>query len=237
MAFPTQFLYDTAEDFGICLSDEQLGRFAAYAAFLVEYNEKVNLTAITDDKGIATHHFADSLLLLTALQLPEGSSLIDVGTGAGFPGVVVKMVRPDIKLTLLDSLNKRIAFLQQLSALLGQPDNVLVHGRAEDMAHGPMREAFDFATARAVAGLPALCEYCLPFVRVGGQFAALKGPGADDELRAATRAMELLGGGNPRLARRDLPGGDQRGIVLIEKRSQTPTKYPRQRVKIPKNPL
>ena len=237
MPFPKQRLYDTAAGFGIRLTGDQLDKFAAYAAFLVDYNEKVNLTAITDGEGIATHHFADSLLLLTALHLPEGSSLIDVGSGAGFPGVVVKMVRPDIRLTLLDSLNKRIAFLTELSALLGQADNVLVHGRAEEEAQGTMREQYDFATARAVAGLPALCEYCLPFVRVGGHFAALKGPGADDELRAAAHAMELLGGGNPRMARRELPSGDQRGIVLIEKMSQTPTKYPRQRIKIPKNPL
>lgn len=234
--FPKEKLYNACKSLDIELSPEQLDKFESYAKFLVEYNEKVNLTSITDGDAIALLHFADSLLLLKALDLPTGASLIDVGTGAGFPGAAVKILRPDLKLTLLDSLSKRVVFLKELSHLLGQ-DNTVIHGRAEESAAGELRESFDFATARAVAGLPALCEYCLPFVKTGGVFVALKGPAAGEELSSSARAMELLGGGNPILKRFELPGGEQRCIILIDKISRTPTKYPRQRVKIPKNPL
>jgi 16S rRNA (guanine(527)-N(7))-methyltransferase RsmG len=236
MSFPREILYDACMGFGLQLTEAQLDAFARYADFLVEYNRKVNLTAITDGVGIATAHFADSLLTLTAANLPEGSSLVDVGSGAGFPGVALKIVRPDLQLTLLDALNKRLVFLKALSEMLGQ-QNTFIHARAEQAGTGPLRERFDFAAARAVAGLPALCEYCLPLVRVGGRFIALKGPAAEAELHDAQRAINLLGGGQATLTRRSLPGGEERVIVVMDKISPTPKKYPRQRINIAKNPL
>ena len=167
--------------FGLDMSDALLDQLDVYAEFLVEYNQKVNLTAITDPAGIAVKHFLDSLLLLAAADIPAGASLIDVGTGAGFPGVPVHLMRDDLHLTLLDSLNKRIGFLQELCQRLNVNASLL-HARAEDAGRDPsLREQFDFATARAVASLPVLCEYCLPFVRVGGIFAALKSRNAAEE--------------------------------------------------------
>lgn len=236
MIFPRELLYTTCMGFGVELNDAQLSQFAVYANFLAEYNKKVNLTAITEPEAIATAHFADSLLTLTALELPQGCTFIDVGSGAGFPGVALKIARPDIELTLLDSLNKRLIFLRELSARLGQR-NEFVHARAEQAGIGKLRESFHFAAARAVAGLPALCEYCLPFTEVGGKFIALKGPAAKDELKEAENAIKLLGGKNPAITRRSLPTGEERLIVVIEKIAPTPKKYPRQRVNIPKNPL
>ena len=152
---------------GFELTARQLEQFDQYAQFLVEYNEKVNLTAITDPEGIEVKHFLDSLMLLKAVELPEGASVIDVGTGAGFPSVPAKIVRDDLRLTLLDGLNKRIVFLGELSRRLGQ-ENTALHARAEEAARGELREQFDLATARAVADLRVLAEYCLPFVKVGG---------------------------------------------------------------------
>lgn len=160
----------------------QLGAFAAYGDFLLEYNEKVNLTAITDPAQIAVKHFADSVIPLSLIGLPQGCSLIDVGTGAGFPGVPLKIMRPDLSLTLLDSLQKRLTFLEQLSGRLGQ-ENAFVHARAEAAGAMPaLRGRFDVAASRAVARLSVLCEYCLPLVKVGGFMLALKGPDCRGEL-------------------------------------------------------
>lgn len=218
------------------LTEDQLGQFEIYAKCLVEWNEKMNLTAITDPEGIAVKHFYDSLLLFTAYDIPQGASVIDVGTGAGFPGVVLKIARPDIRLTLLDSLGKRLIFLDALLAELGL-DGTTVHARAEEGARGALREQFDLATARAVAALPTLCEYCLPYVRVGGAFAALKGASAAEETAAAENAVKILGGDTPVLTETALPGGDARGIVVIRKKTATPPKYPRPGAKIAKDPL
>lgn len=177
---------------GFELTARQLEQFDQYAQFLVEYNEKVNLTAITDPEGIEVKHFLDSLMLLKAVELPEGASVIDVGTGAGFPSVPAKIVRDDLRLTLLDGLNKRIVFLGELSRRLGQ-ENTALHARAEEAARGELREQFDLATARAVADLRVLAEYCLPFVKVGGVFAALKGPTARRKWRRQRRPSVCSG--------------------------------------------
>ena len=230
------YLQQIAGAEGFLLTPEQLEQFDRYAEFLVEYNEKVNLTAITDPKEICIKHFLDSLLLLKAAGLPQGASLIDVGTGAGFPAVPVKIVRGDIQVTLLDGLNKRITFLTQLSQRLGQ-QNVALHARAEEAARGPAREQYDCATARAVADLRVLCEYCLPFVRVGGVFAALKGPDCKEEIRSAKKAVQLLGGEVEGVRHFTLPEGNARAVVLLRKIAPTPAKYPRHGGKIAKQPL
>ena len=205
-----------AAGMGIDLDAGQLAAFDSYAQFLVEYNEKVNLTAITDPAEICEKHFLDSLLLLKAVDLPKGGSLVDVGTGAGFPAVPVKIVRPDLAVTLLDGLNKRIVFLEQLSAKLGQ-ENRTIHARAEEAGRGELREIYDCATARAVADLRVLSEYCLPLVKVGGVFAALKGPTGKDEARAAGKGIELLGGRVEAIREYSLPDGSRREIVVVRK--------------------
>lgn len=221
---------------GFELTARQLEQFDQYAQFLVEYNEKVNLTAITDPEGIEVKHFLDSLMLLKAVELPEGASVIDVGTGAGFPSVPAKIVRDDLRLTLLDGLNKRIVFLGELSRRLGQ-ENTALHARAEEAARGELREQFDLATARAVADLRVLAEYCLPFVKVGGVFAALKGPDGPTEVEAAKKAISLLGGKVEAVKSFTLPGQQARTVAVIRKVQPTPAKYPRHGGKISKQPL
>ena len=216
---------------GVALSDLQLEQLDRYADTLVEANQKMNLTAIVDRQGIEEKHFLDSLLLVPLL--PEGcKSLIDVGTGAGFPGVVAKVALPGLRLTLLDSLQKRVTFLEELSAHLGFGGVTCLHGRAEESGRDPaLREQFDVATARALA------EYCLPFVRLGGRFFALKGPACEEELERAASAIALLGGEVVGVHPQTLPDGSSRNIVEVKKISQTPTKYPRNAGKIKKNPL
>ena len=219
----------------LALSDEQLDKFSLYAKMLVEWNEKINLTAITDDDGIAEKHFLDSVLPLTKADVPRGTTLIDVGTGAGFPAIPMKIFRSDIEITLLDSLNKRINFLSEVSETLGLSAKC-VHSRAEDGGKNSMlREKFDIATARAVAPLPVLCEYCLPFVKVGGKFLALKGP--NESAASAENAVKILGGKICSTWNYSLPSGDMRQLIVIEKINPTPQKYPRDAGKIKKSPL
>lgn len=234
---PKEKLRDWAFSYGIVLEAAALEKLNQYAQFLCAYNEKVNLTAITEPEEIARKHFLDSLLLAAAAPLPEGARLADVGAGAGFPGVPLKILRPDIRLTLIDSLQKRIVFLQALSQQLALPFEA-IHLRAEDAGRqSGLREQFDMAAARAVAALPVLCEYCLPLVKVGGLFAALKSRGAEEEMAAAQRAISLLGGELEGVRRFQLPGAEERAIVLIRKISQTPPKYPRPSAKMAKSPL
>ena len=214
-----------------------LEKFERYAALLLAANEQINLTAITDKQGIAWKHFYDSIKVLEYAGVPQGTALIDIGTGAGFPGVPMKTVRPDLRLTLLDSLRKRTAFLAALSEALGQ-ENRIVHARAEDYGRdGSAREQFGAATSRAVAPLRILCEYCLPFVRPGGVFLALKGGDVAEELAEARRALTELGGECTGVESYALPNFDRRSLVVIKKISQTPAKYPRIPAKITKVPL
>lgn len=222
---------------GIILSDTQLSQFQRYMELLVEWNQKMNLTAITDPEGVTVKHFFDSLLLLKAVELPQGASLIDVGTGAGFPGIPVAIARPDIKLTLLDSLNKRLVFLAEVCRELGiQAD--IHHARAEEGGRQKeLREQFDFATARAVAGMNVLSEYCVPFVKPGGAFVAMKGPDGEEEAKQAARAIGVLGGKAEKLAQFTLPDGSHRCIVVVRKVRETPDTYPRHGSKISKKPL
>lgn len=232
-----EYLSSCTEKFGIKLSEKQVSQFKIYGEFLTEYNEKVNLTRITDPFEIMEKHFADSALPLSMTEIKEGAKVIDVGTGAGFPGVPMKIVRPDIELTLLDSLNKRLLFLKELSDKLGI-EATLIHSRAEVGGIDPLlREKYDVAVSRAVAKLSVLCEYCLPYVRVGGKFMALKGPELENELKEAQNAVKLLGGRVCDVKEYSLPCGDGRTLVVIEKEFPTPKKYPRQRVKLNERPL
>ena len=219
----------------IDISPEQIAGFEKYAALLKEWNNKMNLTAITDDEGIAVKHFIDSITILKCCDIK--GSVIDIGTGAGFPGVPLKIMRPEIKLTLLDSLNKRLIFLEEVCRELGI-EAELIHSRAEDGAiREDLRESFDYAVSRAVANLPALCEYCLPYVKVGGSFISMKGPDGENELDDAENALALLGGGLQKIEKLSLPDESQRTMIVIEKRKSTPEKYPRRGQKINKNPL
>ena len=219
----------------IALSPAQLDLLDRYAELLVDYNRKVNLTAITSPEGIEDRHFADSLLF--AAQPEVSGKLVDVGTGAGFPGVVAKIYKPELQLTLMEPTGKRVDFLKYLCAELGLTDVEFAKERAEEAARKVWREQFDVACARAVAALPVLCEYCLPLVHQGGLFIALKGPEADAEAKAAANALKKLGGQYKETRTFTLPDGSARGLVVCKKISQTPTVYPRNGGKIAKKPL
>lgn len=232
-----EYLLELCRQFELPLTTEQAGQLDQYAELLVEWNEKINLTAITEPKDIVVKHFVDSLLLTKALELPQGASLIDVGTGAGFPSVPVTVLRPDLKLTLLDSLNKRLIFLTELCKEIGI-HSVCVHARAEDGGKDKKhREKYDFACARAVASLRNLSEYCLPFVKVGGAFLALKGPDWKEELAEAKNAIGTMGGKVEKVQEFTLPDDSKRAILVIRKISQTPPQFPRTAAKMSKKPI
>lgn len=232
-------LFDQAQTLiGITFSDAARHDFDTYCSRLIETNKVMNLTAITEPEQVYIRHFIDSSAALTAADF-AGKSVIDVGCGAGFPGLPMKITQPDISLTLLDSLNKRIAFLDELCDELGIKDVRCIHGRAEEEAlKEDMREQFDFAVSRAVASLPMLCELCLPFVKVGGSFIAMKSSDYSEELNAAGNAISLLGACIDEIREYTLPGdqGD-RVLIIIKKVKQTPAGYPRRFAKIQKKPL
>lgn len=219
------------------LTDEQLNSFEKYAELLVDWNTRVNLTAITEPSEIAEKHFIDSLTVLTSCSIKHNASIIDVGTGAGFPGIPLKILRDDLDLTLLDSLNKRITFLDYVCEQLSINAQT-IHSRAEEMSQAPQyREKFDIAVSRAVANLPSLCEYCLPFVKVGGMFISMKGPDGIQEFEKSQNAITILGGKIKEIKKLKLPNKEERTIIMIEKIKNTPQKYPRRGVKISKQPL
>ncbi len=230
-------LLEYTAQYDIPLEQEQAQQFQRYMELLLEWNEKMNLTAITQPEDVVCRHFLDSLLLLKAYPLSQGESVIDVGTGAGFPGIPLKIARPDLKLTLLDSLAKRLHFLTAVCDSL-QLDSERIHARAEEGGRrADLRDAFGLACARAVAPLNVLCEYCLPFVRPGGAFVAMKGPGAREELEQSASALKLLCARLEKEQTFTLPDGSLRSILIIRKLSSTPEKYPRHGSKIAKNPL
>ncbi|MBR1527903.1 MAG: 16S rRNA (guanine(527)-N(7))-methyltransferase RsmG [Oscillospiraceae bacterium] len=207
-----------------------------YADFLVDYNQHVNLTAITDGNEILTKHFLDSFLLYIHAQncFPDSAKVLDIGSGAGFPGVPLALLRPDFTVTLLDSLNKRITFLELLKQKL-ECSYTPIHGRAEELAKLPdYRETFDVVTARAVAALPMLAEFSLPYVRTGGFWIAMKGK---EEISPARNAIKILGGKLEQTISYQLPDGDERTIYIIKKISPTPTKYPRKFAQIKQKQL
>ena len=231
------YLLELCQQFALPLNEQQAEQLDKYAQLLVEWNEKINLTAITEPRDIVVKHFVDSLLLTKAIDLPQGASLIDVGTGAGFPSVPVTVLRSDIKLTLLDSLNKRLVFLTELCKEIGVK-STCVHARAEDGGKDKKyREKYDFACARAVASLRNLSEYCLPFVKVGGAFIALKGPDWKEELAEAKNAIGTMGGKVEKVEEFTLPDESKRAILVIRKVSQTPPQFPRTAAKMTKKPI
>lgn len=232
------YIISAVKNYKIELSDEQLGKLSAYYELLVSANEKMNLTAITEPNEVAVKHFADSLSVFNYIDIPEGASVIDVGTGAGFPGLVMKIARPDIELTLLDSLNKRLNFLDDVLNTLNLKAE-LVHARAEEGGQNiDYRECYDLAVSRAVARLNVLCEYCLPYVRLSGSFIAFKGGDADEEINNASKAIQALGGKKKNVYKFELPNDcGSRTLIQIEKVQPTPDKYPRHNGKIKAKPL
>lgn len=224
-------------DIGINLSDSQAEKFEKYYKLLIEWNEKINLTRIVEPEEVAVKHFADSLALTKYFDIPENASLIDVGTGAGFPGIPLKIFREDIKLTLLDSLNKRLNFLDTVAEEIGIDVNT-VHSRAEDAGKEvAQRESYDIAISRAVARLNTLCEYCIPLVKVGGSFIAMKAADYKEELKEAENAVKILGGEVVSVNEFNLEGAGERALIVINKKDNTSDKYPRAGKKIKNKPL
>lgn len=232
-----EYFLEATKDFKIQLNEEQLAQLERYYALLTEWNEKINLTAITDPQGVAVKHFADSLTVFNYIDIPQNATVIDVGTGAGFPGMVLKIARPDIRLTLLDSLQKRLSFLGVVLDEL-HLEAELIHSRAEEGGQNlDLRENYDFAVSRAVAQLNTLAEFCLPYVRLSGSFIAFKG-NLDDELDSAKNAIGILGGKVKQTYAFELPmDGGNRNLIQIEKVRPTPDRYPRAFGKIKSKPL
>ncbi len=230
-------LLDTLAPLGVTLSDEAFARLDAFAEQLVETNRQFNLTAITEPADMTVKHFADSLSLFSFADFPQNAKIIDVGTGAGFPGLVLKLARPDLEVAFLDSTRKKLGFIESVLQNAGLSGEIL-HRRAEEAGQDKaFREQFDFATARAVSDLRNLAEYCLPFVKAGGYFLSMKSAGADEEIAAAKNALHLLGGKIERDEVFSLTPEMPRRLLFIKKISQTPPKYPRPSAKIAKNPL
>ena len=234
-----QELRQAAESYGLPLTEEQLSRFERYYELLIEWNQKMNLTAITEPREVAVKHMIDSLSAWDDSLFSPEASLVDVGTGAGFPGIPLKILYPRLKLTLLDSLNKRIRYLQTVVDELGLTDVRCIHARAEEAARQKeYREQFDIAVSRAVARLPILAEYCLPFVKKGGIFAALKGMQYEQEAQEARKALGMLGGQLAAVHPVQLPGlEDKRAVIYVRKTGKTPAAYPRKAGTPEKNPL
>ncbi|WP_416353841.1 16S rRNA (guanine(527)-N(7))-methyltransferase RsmG [Agrilactobacillus fermenti] len=239
---PETFRTILAQQFQIEVSDTQLQQFETYFNFLTTQNKVVNLTAITEKEAVYLKHFFDSVTPL--LYLPElftsNSRICDIGAGAGFPSLPLKILRPDLKITIIDSLNKRINFLGELVAQLNLSQVTLKHGRAEDFARKgqPLRESFDLVLSRAVAQLPILSEFCLPYVQPEGYFLALKGRQGADELTKSRFAIATLGGKYIKTKSFTLPDSDEaRDIIVIQKRKQTPNRYPRKAGMPAKQPL
>lgn len=214
------------------LTDKQKQQFKLYFKMLIEVNEHVNLTRITEEDEVYLKHFYDSItpLFTFGAVFKDGATLCDVGAGAGFPSIPLKILKQGLKVTIVDSLQKRLNFLKDLISELGLTDVELVHGRAEDVGQNKLyRERFDIVTARAVARMSVLSEYCLPLVKKGGYFVALKGPKAEDELDDGKKALEVLGGKLIKDEELTLPASEEeRTLVLVQKVKSTPKKYPRQ---------
>lgn len=225
--------------YGFPLHAEQMKKFGVYYSLLIEWNTKMNLTAITEPREFAVKHIIDSLTAFRGIEDVNAFHLIDIGTGAGFPGIPLKIVRPDIKLVLLDSLKKRVRFLETVVEVLGLEDTACLHGRAEEAAReNSLRESFDVAISRAVARLPVLAEYLLPFVRIGGRALALKGLHSEEEAQEARHAVKLLGGAAIKTIPVLLPGlSDKRAVLVMEKERFTPKNYPRKAGTPAKEPL
>jgi len=230
-------LIESAAQLGLEITPAMQSQFVQYKQLMIDYNKRINLTAILDEKEIVLKHFIDSVSVHGFIK--DGMSVIDVGTGAGLPGIPIKIVNPQANVTLLDSLNKRIIFLNEVIKTLELENISAIHGRAEDVAkESNFRENFDIATSRAVAQLYTLAEYCLPFVKVGGKFLAFKGQNIEDELESAKDIIDILGARVSEVKYIKIPFTDiKHSIIVIDKINQTPAKYPRKPNKIKKSPI
>lgn len=232
-------LASLCKDIGINLNDKQLQSFTIYFRELQEWNKRFNLTAIEDEQEVIVKHFYDSLLGTQYSGWKGIGKLLDMGTGAGFPGVPLKIVNPEMQVTLVDSLQKRIGFLEHLIKTLDLTGISTVHSRAEDLGQDPRhREKYNYVVSRAVAKLPVLCEFCIPLVKAGGAFLAYKGPDGLEELNKAETALQILGGRKKEVLKRQLPlGGGERIIIVLEKSKNTPPGFPRKAGTPAKEPL
>lgn len=234
-----EILKDGGEKLGLDIDSSMVDKFLKFKDLLIQWNKKINLTGITDEEGIMIKHFLDSLSCFNTGVIRQDSKVIDVGTGAGFPGIPLKIYYEDLNLTLLDSLNKRIKYLNEVCNEIRLNNVKLLHGRAEDYGKKEeYREAFDISIARAVADLSVLSEYCLPFVRVNGFFIAQKGPDVEEEIKGSKKAIEVLGGKIIDKICVKLPFSDiTHSLIIIKKIKSTPKKYPRKAGIPTKNPL
>ena len=234
-----EILTDRIKDLSLTLTDKQQQQFIDFYHILVERNKVMNLTAITEPGEVIEKHFIDSLSIVKAVDMKNINCMIDIGTGAGFPGIPLKIVFPEIKVTLLDSLNKRIKFLDEVITKLDLKDITALHGRAEDYAKKEeYREKYDICVSRAVANLSTLSEYCLPYVKTNGLFIPYKSGDIDDELGKSKRAIRTLGGNIEKVVKFELPGTDiGRSFVEIKKIDHTPKRYPRKAGLPSKEPL
>lgn len=234
-----EILIDGLKELELNASEEVVDKLQLFMKIMLEWNEKINLTAITEEREIYIKHFLDSATCLSTGYIKKGMRAIDVGSGAGFPGIPIKLLEPGIEMTLLDSLNKRISYLNEAVAKLDLKKVRTVHARAEEGGSSKEhRESYDIALSRAVAAMNVLCEYCIPFIKVGGFFVCQKGPDADEELKEAGNAIKLLGGSVREVREYRLPFSDiKHNIIIIEKVADTPTKYPRKPGKPAASPI
>jgi 16S rRNA (guanine527-N7)-methyltransferase len=232
-------LIDALEDLELSYDEDALRRFRRYMELILDWNQKVNLTSIKEEREFIQKHFVDSISVCRFDQMKEAHNVIDVGTGAGFPGIPLAILYPEKRFLLMDSLNKRIKIIEELSGEIGLKNVVFRHGRAEDLARNKEhRESFDLCVSRAVANLAVLSEYCLPFVKVGGSFAAYKTGGSETEVKESLRAVELLGGKLEDSKEVHIKGYDlDHRIIFIKKIKHTPAKYPRKSGTPAKEPL
>lgn len=228
-----------AEKFKINIDEEKLDKFKKYKALIKEWNEKINLTAITDEDDIIKKHFIDSISVLESNVIKNGMEIIDIGTGAGFPGIPLKIILPDSKILLVDSLNKRVNFLNEVIRMLELHGIEAIHGRAEEVAKKPeYREKFNIVVSRAVANMTVLSEYCIPFAKIGGYFIAMKGPSSENEIEESKHAISILGGKIKNVVEtRMLQSDMNHRLVIVEKVKSTMNKYPRNYGQIEKKPL
>ncbi|GAB6179187.1 16S rRNA (guanine(527)-N(7))-methyltransferase RsmG [Desulfotomaculum defluvii] len=239
MSEVTATLKKAADEIGLVLLEDQIHSFNTYYELIIDWNKKINLTAITEPREVAVKHFIDSLTCLNTIQITPHAKILDIGTGAGFPGIPLKIFRPDLSITLMDSLNKRVTFLNEVINNLGLTEIRALHDRAEDFGQKKEhREKYDYVISRAVARLAVLSEYCLPCVKLGGYFISQKGPDIVDELNEAKKAIHILGGSLENTHKLELPIiKDGRSLIVIKKDKLTPSEYPRKAGTPAKKPI